>query len=311
MWEKRLLRTVTDPSQLPAAVDQLLTQQHASWDALREGEAALRVTPTRWLARGDAAAMVQANVRRSASTFAKTDATSIAERPCFLCEVNLPPAERGVLYDDLVLMPNPFPAVADHLTIATREHVPQRLARRVASLHRLARALGDERFVLYNGPRCGASAPDHFHFQCGRARDLPIFTHSLIDGHVGEQVLEAGNRTALHIRHAQADVATAAVERALGVLRMAAPDEDEAMVNVLSSWRHDHYVTLIFPRTRHRPDAFYARSRRLAISPAALEMAGLVVVSDRDQFDEVDSAMLESIFGEVCVGADDARQRWP
>lgn len=310
MWQKRLLESVTNPEGLCDAVDRLLQQQRASWPALRDGENALREMPTRWLARGDAATLVQANVRRSASTFAKTDAASVAKRPCFLCEVNLPPEERGVLFDELVLMPNPFPAVADHLTIAAREHVAQRLSDRIASLHRMARALGEQHFVLYNGPRCGASAPDHFHFQCGRLRDLPIFTHSLIDGHLGERVLAIGHRTALHIRCESADVATAAVERALEILPRGAT-EDEPMVNVLSAWRDGHYVTLVFPRVRHRPEAFYAHSRRLAISPAALEMAGLVVVSDPDQFADVTPTMLEAIFSEVCLDADDARRVWP
>ncbi len=304
MWSHRLLATVDDAAQLPAAIESLFDQQRATWPMLRDGERSLAAMPTRVLRTGRAMLVAQANVRRSASTFAKTDAQSIAQRPCFLCERNLPAAERAIAFGDLVLMPNPFPAIDEHLTIASREHVAQRFVGRIDALHTLVHAVGDTRFLLYNGPRCGASAPDHFHFQCGHIAAVPIFFHPDIDQGEGVSVLVAGGRTALRVRHRDAASATASVAACLDALRALEPAEDEPMVNVLAVRRAGHYVTLLFPRFKHRPTGFSAPDNPLAISPAALEMAGIIVISNPDQFDRVDAAAVETVFAEVCVPPD-------
>jgi hypothetical protein len=235
------------------------------------------------------------------STFARTDSRSIAQRPCFLCETNLPPEERGVAFDDLVIMPNPFPAVPEHLTLASREHVPQRLAGRVGSMLSAVHGLGDEYFVLYNGPRCGASAPDHFHFQAGRRAPMPIFDHSRLDDGTGVSVVAAGARVALRIRAATFDDAQTWFDAALSRLARLDAEPPEPKVNVLATYRHNHFVVLIFPRTRHRPANFFEPGQALAISPASLEMAGLVVVCDEYEFARVAASDVESIFEQVCV----------
>lgn len=303
MNPERLLAEVTDACDLPAALDELLAQQRATWPALREGEAALENAPMRPLAGGDASLIAQANLRRSTSTFARTDETSIAQRPCFLCEENLPDEERGVGFGPLVALPNPFPAVRDHLTLAAREHVPQRIAGRIDLMHDVARALGDASFVLYNGPRCGASAPDHFHFQSGRLDAMPVFAHSALATARGLSVLHAGARNAFVARTESSSEATRLVAECLARIAVNQPDEDEPMVNILSTYRNGHHVTLLFPRTRHRPGDFFTAKDALAISPAALEMAGLVVVCDEAQYEQLTAPSVERIFAEVCVSA--------
>ncbi len=301
MWSKRILSEVRAATALPQAIAELLAQQRETWPALREGETALAAMPTRVLGSGDATLRAQANLRRRVSTFARTDTRSIAQRPCFLCETNLPPEERGVAFDDLVIMPNPFPAVPEHLTLASREHVPQRLAGRVGSMLGAAQGLGDEYFVLYNGPRCGASAPDHFHFQAGRCALMPIFDHSELDDGAGVRVIAAGARVALRVRAATLDEAQAQVDSALLSLATLDAEPPEAKVNVLATYRQSHFVILIFPRTRHRPANFFEPGQALAISPASLEMAGLVVVCDEDEFASIAASDVESIFEQVCV----------
>ena len=300
-WDERVLRSVERSTDLNDALRALFAQQRETWPALVEGKEALQHMPMRVLQTGQAALLAQANVRRSASTFARTDAASVARRACFLCLEHLPAPERAVAFDDLVLMPNPFPAVKEHLTIAAPAHVPQRLASRVGNLHRLTEALGCEYFVLYNGPRCGASAPDHFHFQSGAVDGVPIFSHPQIDRGKGLQVLRAGARGAFHLRHHDhADACTALH----GLLEALPTQDDEPMVNVLATRREGHYVTLVFPRHKHRSAGFDPGGGGLAISPAGLEMAGIVVVADEDQFEQVDAAQVEAIFCEVCWSAD-------
>ncbi|MEO1573503.1 MAG: DUF4922 domain-containing protein [Pseudomonadota bacterium] len=303
MNPERLLAEVTDADELPAALAELLDQQRATWPALREGEAALAASPMRPLADGDAALVAQANLRRSTSTFARTDAASVAARPCFLCADNLPDEERGVGFGPLVALPNPFPAVRDHLTLAAREHVPQRIAGRIELMHDVARALGEDAFVLYNGPRCGASAPDHFHFQSGRLDTMPIFEHSALRTARGLSVMYAGARNAFVVRTEAPAAAAQLVTDCLRRIAVNQPDEDEPMVNILSTYRDGHHITLLFPRTRHRPGDFFTAKNALAISPAALEMAGLVVVCDEAQYDGLSAASVERIFSEVCVSA--------
>ena len=111
---------------------------------------------------------------RLQSTTARVDAASIGARPCFLCLQNLPLEQRGVAVgDEWVALCNPFPILERHLTIVHRQHVPQRLAGRIGALLGLARALPGC-FVIYNGPECGASAPDHLHFQAADRALFPI-----------------------------------------------------------------------------------------------------------------------------------------
>src|ERR1700728_921161 len=104
---------------------------------------------------------------RAVSTMAAVDRESIAKRPCFLCSGNLPPEEKGIPFDEhFMIYCNPFPIVDHHLTIAHKEHGMQRIANQYGIMLDLAAGMPGY-FVIYNGPECGASAPDHMHFQAG------------------------------------------------------------------------------------------------------------------------------------------------
>jgi hypothetical protein len=149
-------------------IDALFAQQRETWPLLRDGEAALADLQKKTLTLDGEPVIVQVNPARRRSTLAKTDAQAVAARACFLCPENMPAEERGMAFDDLVAMPNPFPVLPLHCTITGREHTPQRIAGRIESLLRLAEAIGPDLAAFYNGPRCGASAPDHFHFQVAR-----------------------------------------------------------------------------------------------------------------------------------------------
>ncbi|MEM6638324.1 MAG: DUF4922 domain-containing protein [Pseudomonadota bacterium] len=298
----RLLAEVRAPAYLSDAIDELLIQQRATWPMLVEGERALASSPARRLGEEADGIVLQANLRRRASTFAKTDAASIEARPCFLCEANLPDEERGVGFGDLVAMANPFPAVPDHLTLADRQHVPQLLLGRVHSLHIVAQALGPEWFVLYNGSACGASAPDHFHLQAGRRDALPVFSTMPSDVRSGVSVVTFGSRCGLLVRadtDAEVTIAVEAILTALGHGR-------EPMVNIIGTAGPDGFHTLIFPRRRHRSEAF-GEPDALAISPAALEMGGLVIIGDGEQFEGVTLPQIEALYAEVCVSPQDVR----
>ena len=164
-WDAMLLREDDARAPLDRRIAALFAQQRATWPLLAEGEASLGSLETRKLECDGARVVVQANPGRRRSTHAKVDVQSVAQRACFLCPQNMPAEERGIVWGDYVIAPNPYPILPLHVTIPYHEHAPQRLEGLVGDLLELAAAAGPEFVVFYNGPRCGASAPDHFHFQ--------------------------------------------------------------------------------------------------------------------------------------------------
>src|SRR4051812_45493061 len=157
-WE-RILQIDQPARSLRQRIDDLFVQQRATWPTLRDGEASLEHLERKSLTMGGDSIIVQMNPARRRSTLANTDAKVIAARACFLCPENMPPEERGVAFEDLVLLPNPFPVLPLHCTIADRVHRPQQLSGRVPTILQLAKQISSDMVALYNGPRCGASAP--------------------------------------------------------------------------------------------------------------------------------------------------------
>jgi hypothetical protein len=159
----------------PGRVAALLRQQRSTWDMLRNGYAGLEQVRTRVLPFDGIRIEIQYNPGRITSASAKVDPKSIRDRKCFLCPANLPPEQRGlVLEGDYLLLCNPFPILPEHFTIPHRAHVPQRIGQAFGAFLSMSRSLGPDDSVFYNGPACGASAPDHLHFQAGTAGFMPI-----------------------------------------------------------------------------------------------------------------------------------------
>lgn len=234
----------------------------ASWQQAAANYSALEGVAVRRFGFEGFEVMVQYNPARAASTGAKTDAGSIAARPCFLCRRNRPECQYSIVMGDFELLVNPFPIFMPHYTIAHREHTPQRLMPYAAALLGFAREL-EGMAVFYNGARCGASAPDHAHFQacpmgclpvCGdyfRMRDRGGRTPVLWRGRgVVVRRMEGYLRSVVCI---EADDA----EGALGALRewVAAAEmgQEEAMVNVVAAYVDGRYCVWVFPRRRFRP----------------------------------------------------------
>ncbi len=139
--------------------------QLASWPMAKANYDALDSVELKSFVLEKGTTYVQFNPERYRSTAAKIDAKSIAERPCFLCEQNRPAEQhRFSLNENFELLVNPFPIFRHHYTIPSYAHQPQRIQGNVQSMLELAKQL-KPLVVFYNGPFCGASAPDHFHFQ--------------------------------------------------------------------------------------------------------------------------------------------------
>jgi hypothetical protein len=313
-WNSRLLPP--EGGTLNASVEALIAQQVATWPMLREAVAGLKQVAVKQFTIKGSEVFAQFNPARIVSTAAKVDAATISKRPCFLCADNLPPEEKGIAFGDrFVILCNPFPVLPNHLVIASREHTPQAIAGNFGAMLDLARELGDGWFVLYNGPRCGASAPDHFHFQACSRDGVPLFADydfwlERDSSEVGFVINHNYRFKLMACGGGERQTLVDWFERALGHLAEVTNSESEPMLNLLTTFQNGQWAVFILPRGKHRPACYDAEGdAKLTISPAAIDLAGVVVVPQPDHFDRVTGEDLEKIFVEVGLG-DEQMSDW-
>ncbi len=288
---------------LPERIDDLLKHQRKHWRQFGEGETALGTMRSKQFVRAGARIVVQSNPGRRASVHAKVNPDSVSRRPCFLCAENIPPDERGLGYDDLILLPNPHPILPRHLTVPARDHLPQKLVGRVETFVDLAAAIGSDMLVLYNGARCGASAPDHFHFQACSAVGVPLL-EEVTEKTVTDEItpITSFSRRALVFKSSDARRTVALINTSLETLSSFENDGEEPLFNMISVYRSGFFMVYLFPRAKHRPDCYFATGdSRISVSPGSLEMAGIVVVADPEHYERVDELTVLAIFDEVTV----------
>jgi hypothetical protein len=303
---------------LPALCLELLARQKEAWPAARAGYDALNYVRERELKCRGFSARVQHNPGRIKSTLADVGEKSVAERACFLCPANLPKEQKGILYrKDYLILCNPMPVFSSHFTISHLDHRPQDLAGSVATLLRLMSDFGPGSSILYNGPRCGASAPDHLHFQAVPSGRMPIEKEIRAKQRASRRV--AGGVSVRRARGVGREViilegpGPAAVGDALhalvkGLQRVLLTDR-EPMMNLICVREEHTYTVLVFPRAKHRPDVFYLKGDGcLAISPAVVEMGGIMVTPLEKDFGRLDSVRVEQIFNEVSLKAEAVEQ---
>jgi hypothetical protein len=288
---------------LAAEVEALFDRQVSAWPLLARGVAGLAGARTKTVDASGFEVLVRHIPHRVASTTAPVDAASIAKRPCFLCRQNMPAEEEGLPFGaELTIYANPFPILERHLTVVHRDHRPQRLDAALEAMLDLAAGLPDFA-VVYNGPECGASAPDHLHLQAGRRDGLPLARD--VEGMCGPVVSGYG-WTALVFRGARANV-LADARRALSALAARTDKRPEPLVNVaLLADGGDAFTLVLFPRSRHRPEAFHRGE--LLVSPATIDMSGILVTPREEDFERLDGPRVRGVFREVSL-PDDAVAR--
>jgi ATP adenylyltransferase/5',5'''-P-1,P-4-tetraphosphate phosphorylase II len=319
-WKERIigveelqpyLRKDSEPN-FRGLIDALAGQQLATWPMLRDAVAGLaRVEYKRLSARGSEI-LAQFNPQRIVSTAAKVDAAAIKQRPCFLCSENLPPEERGIAFGaDFVALYNPFPVLPRHLVITSRRHIPQTIDGNFGTLLDLAQNLGGEFFAIYNGAACGASAPDHLHFQACERKSLPIIPEietwkkrNLSNDDGAETfALKDYRLNALIARGADRAALIEWFDRALRSLADVTAAESEPMINLVVTRDGDRWTVVVFPRGKHRPDRYFAEDdAKLTVSPAAIDLAGVLVVPQPAHFAKITSRDVEEIYAEVTLG---------
>ncbi|HTQ24843.1 MAG TPA: DUF4922 domain-containing protein [Candidatus Binataceae bacterium] len=278
------------------ALEDLFRRQERAWPQLAQGMEGLARAETRPVRIDWFDVFIRHIPHRVTSTTAPVDRESIAKRPCFLCQRNLPPEEEGLRFgEDFTIYCNPFPIVDRHLTIAHREHGAQRLANRFGNMLDLAAALPGY-FVVYNGPECGASAPDHMHFQAGSRVLFPIASDTA--GLTGATVPNYG-RNVLVFRGRERSALTDRMDRALELLIEVTRKPGEPLVNLAVFHERGEWIAYLFPRGKHRPEVFY--TGELTVSPATIDLCGIFVVPLKRDFEKITGRAIAAIFREVTL----------
>ncbi|HLQ76101.1 MAG TPA: DUF4922 domain-containing protein [Terriglobia bacterium] len=295
-------------SALVSDVDELLAGQSATWPLMKRGVEGLRASLSRTERVAGRDLVIRHIPHRIVSTTAAVDAASIARRPCFLCAANLPKEEHGIPFDsEFVIYCNPFPILDRHLTIVRVDHRPQRIVGSFHSMLRLAEALPDS-FILYNGARCGASAPDHMHFQaCSRAvfpieRDVRDSGGLTIPNYARHAIVLRDRDRASMADRLHRLMAILAEEARKSVPSAANEEPPEPMVNIAVYFDSGQWTAIVFPRSKHRPRVY--ETGEFTVSPATIDLCGVLVVPVEKDFHRIHGPDIERIFKEVTMSDD-------
>ena len=275
---------------LKEEINNLFLNQQKNWQQLQDAIKRLDQIKSKQIKWDDGSCVnIQLNPARITSTTANINNKHLSEKPCFLCEENRPIEQQSISFlKKYVILCNPFPILKNHLTIALHSHVPQRIRNKIGDMLLLTEQL-DDYIVFYNGPKCGASAPNHFHLQAG----------------IRTEVLQQGDndlRSCLMINSENRDEAVELFEEVYQYLSSLQPDEIEPMVNIISYYKDGIYNINIFPRKQHRSAHYYEEGNgNFLISPGALDMAGLIITVREEDFIKIDKIGIEDIYNQISL----------
>lgn len=305
--------------------ESFLESQLAKWQTARTNHEALDKIETRTFEVNGNDITVQFNPARAVSTCAKVDKASIEARPCFLCSENKPKGQDEIIIsldEPFSLRVNPYPILHGHLTISSLKHQDQILADKTERqlpgrlVNWLEKHFASGYALFYNGAKCGASAPDHFHFQAARQNDIPLICqwNRLLSTAVCTKELKMGNGSTCrsyqitnYICPLQAFVTEHSmttspelIEEYLQTLPVH-DGESEPRYN-LFAWNDPArgFTVVYLPREKHRPACYTATGKgQLLVSPGALDMAGLLVTPRKEDFDKITEQDILQIYNEV------------
>ena len=296
---------------LTQAVYRLFTDQLGKWPQLVSAYKLLQQTRERDIQCNGFKVRLRYNALRAGSTMAGVDKKSIAARPCFLCLDNLPENQEGILYrNNYLILCNPMPAFEHHVTIVSVEHRPQTIEGTGDTLFQLVDDFGSGWTILYNGPECGASAPDHNHFQAIPSGLLPIeneieksVTRNAGEpDHVSPYKIDKLGREVIFLNGRDKQYLQSVFKRMIDTLKAEEKLDREPMVNVAATKKDNSFHVFIFPRSKHRPQAyFWTDDSRIVVSPAVIEMSGIIMTPVERDFERLTGADIENIYREVSL----------
>ena len=302
-----------------------IENQLAKWHTARTNHEALNQIETRRFELAGNTITVQFNPARAVSTCAKVDKSSIEARKCFLCPENKPNEQDEIIIsldEPFSLRINPYPILPGHLTISSLKHQDQVLADKTIRqlpgklISWLEEYFASDYVLFYNGAKCGASAPDHFHFQAVKQSDVPVIQQweRLMETAVREKEIKTENGNTyssfqitsyicpiqVFICNHSADILPEMINQYLQSFPLH-EGESEPRYN-LFAWQDKQrgFTMAYFPREKHRPACYTATGgEQLLVSPGALDMAGLLVTPRKEDFYKITESDITQIYKEV------------
>jgi len=283
--------------------------QKQTWPALADACRSLKEVKTRQLSCGRYAVTLQYNPSRIVSGSAPVDPDSIRKRPCFLCNQNRPADQHAVRYrGEYLLLCNPAPIFDQHFTIVSTSHTPQNIESSIGAFLQVARDASSDYTVFYNGPACGASAPDHLHFQMIPDASLPFLSEPkkpralTADPSVRIAAAKGYDRAIVVMESRDMETLKDNFLSLMNRIRTKIGISDEPPVNVFCTYEKSGWRLTVFLRGKHRPDAYYAEGNdRLMISPGAIDMAGVIIFPLFKDFERISCRMVRDIYREISL----------
>lgn len=301
-------------------LNKFIKDQLSVWQLASSNFRALKTAPSREVEVFGLKCRIQYNPRRVISSTADTSPAAIASRKCFLCADNRPKEQFHLGFEgrkgrNYHIQINPYPIFRGHLVIVRDEHIPQEIWHHFPDMLDFAAKYKDY-LVFYNGPSSGASAPDHLHFQAIPKHNLPL--EDVVDeflDHPGEPLATVKDASLYkfdgYARGVFALKATTSKSLAKLFYRLLdctdrGKGEEEPMFNLYAYVKNGEYRTIVVMRSAKRSHHFYSEGAdHLTISPGAADIAGLFVAPFREDYDKVDTALLEELLSEVCISEDE------
>ena len=295
-----------------SSISRFFNRQLEKWDDARHRFRDLKHVETKKLSEE---VRLQFNPARIVSTGAKIDKKTLGERPCFLCDKNRPKEQMSQQIDEKFhLLVNPFPILPVHFTIPARKHQPQLIYKNYGEMHRFL-SLHSELMVFYNGPKCGASAPDHLHFQAGTSGILPLqanwqrLSRNLTDIiSLNDEEKIAVVRDFIVPAFVIISKSEESDETLFHRLYKSMPmrgNETEPMMNIIAWRKGDEYISVVIPREKHRPEAYFAEGdAQVMVSPGALDMSGLIITPREEDFHKLTEESATTILQECGISTE-------
>lgn len=297
------------------AAKHLLEDQKQTWKQLSDGYESLKQLKTKTFQFDGFRMKLQFNPGRYISTSAKVDEASINNRRCFLCPANLPEEQKGILCEnEYLILGNPFPIFPEHFTIPHINHIPQQIRNNFPLMLKLTKDLSKHYVVLYNGPKCGASAPDHFHFQAGTKNFMPIMDdfHQLKNEY-GKLLIENdettvyaiddGIRKIISLESMNNEKLTEAFTKLYEIYSNVSGNNEEPMMNIISLYEEEYgWIVIVFLREKHRSSHYFAEGDdKILLSAASVDLGGVCITPLEKDFERMSKEILAEILSEVAL----------
>ena len=311
----QIIKNFVKENNFSDAAKWLFEIQKEQWSMLTDGFKSLDTVKSKTFQFDGFKIKAQFNAGRIISTSAKVDPKSISERKCFLCIENLPEEQKGILYNDnYIILCNPFPIFPTHFTLTHKEHQSQRIFDTFPDMLDLSKDISKYYSVIYNGPRCGASAPDHLHFQAGNKFFMPIDDEfHQMKNEYGKVIFEDDNlsvfaiddelRKFISIESIDKEIVINTFNNFYKTYSELMSEAQEPLMNIVSFYEEEYgWRIIVFLRAKHRPAVFFAEGdENMLVSPAAIDLGGVCVFPREEDFNHITKKQIAEIFKEVFV----------